>query len=99
MSSVPDAASTAKKQKLLLFGGGSAVFALLIFMMWLADDQPKAEAIPTQVGTVQQVEAAARKISDEELWTAKADAALQAMQRGNEKPYKKWSNSNAVTRS
>ena len=85
MSSVPDAASTAKKQKLLLFGGGSAVFALLIFMMWLADDQPKAEAIPTQVGTVQQVEAAARKISDEELWTAKADAALQAMQRGNEK--------------
>lgn len=85
MSSVPDAASTAKKQKLLLFGGGSAVFALLIFLMWLADDQPKAEATPTQVGTVQQVEAAARKISDEELWTAKADAALQAMQRGNEK--------------
>lgn len=85
MSSVPDAASTAKKQKLLLFGGGSAVFALLIFMMWLADEQPKADAAPTRVGTVQQVEAAARKISDEELWTAKADAALQAMQRNNEK--------------
>ncbi|QTR51570.1 TrbI/VirB10 family protein [Candidatus Thiothrix anitrata] len=85
MSSVPDAASTAKKQKLLLFGGGAAVFALLIFMMWLADEQPKADAAPTRVGTVQQVEAAARKISDEELWTAKADAALQAMQRNNEK--------------
>lgn len=85
MSSVPDAGSTAKKQKLLLFGGGSAVFALLVFMMWVADDQPKSETVPTKVGTVQQVEAAARKISDEELWTAKADAALQAMQRNNEK--------------
>ncbi|WP_287602422.1 TrbI/VirB10 family protein [Thiothrix sp.] len=84
-SSVPDAASAAKKQKLLLFGGGAGVFAVLIFMMWLADDQPKAEALPTKAATVQQVEAAARKISDEELWTAKADAALQEMRRSNEK--------------
>ena len=41
MSSVPDAASTAKKQKLLLFGGGSAVFALLIvFVQRLLHDSP-----------------------------------------------------------
>ena len=83
-ASVPAASSVAKQQKLLLFGGGTGLFALLILLMWLADDAPKPEDKPTAAGKVEQVEAVARKISDEEIWTAKADAALQEMSRNNE---------------
>ena len=83
-ASVPDAGSVAKQQKLLLLGGGAGLFALLIFLMWLADDAPKTADEPTTTGKVEQVEAVARKISDEEIWTAKADAALQEMTRNNE---------------
>ena len=83
-ASVPAAGSVAKQQKLLLLGGGAGLFALLIFLMWLADDAPKTADEPTTTGKVEQVEAVARKISDEEIWTAKADAALQEMTRNNE---------------
>lgn len=83
-ASVPAASSVAKQQNLLLFGGGTALFALLILLMWLADAAPKPEDKPTAAGKVEQVEAVARKISDEEIWTAKADAALQEMSRNNE---------------
>ncbi|MDD5395001.1 MAG: TrbI/VirB10 family protein [Thiothrix sp.] len=83
--SVPDAGSAAKRQKLLLFGGGLGVFAVLLFLMWLADPgKPAAETLPTATAKVEQVEAVARKISGEELWTAKADTALQEMRRANE---------------
>jgi conjugal transfer pilus assembly protein TraB len=83
--SVPDAGSVAKRQKLVLFGGGAGVFAVLILLMWLADPgKPKAEALPTSTAKVEQVEAVGRKISSEELWTAKADTALQEMRRANE---------------
>ena len=85
--SVPDAASVARKQKMLLFGGGIGLFALLLFMMWLADDsgaKDAAAASTTAAGKSEQVEAVSRKISDEEVWTAKADAAMQEMRRNNE---------------
>lgn len=84
-ANVPDAVSVAKKQKLMLFGGGVGLFALLLLLMWLADDsKPQAEQQPTKTGNVEQVEAVSRKIKDEEIWTAKADAALQEMRRNNE---------------
>ena len=83
-ASVPDAASVAKKQKLLLFGGGAGLFVLLMFLMWVADGTQQPEEAPTKTAKVEQVEAVARKISDEEIWTAKADAALQEMTRNNE---------------
>lgn len=82
--SVPDAASVSRQQKRLLFGGGSGLFALLLGLMWLADDQPQPDEQPLHTAKVEQVEAVARKISDEEIWTAKADAALQEMRRNNE---------------
>lgn len=82
--SVPDAASVSRQQKRLLFGGGSGLFALLLGLMWLADDQPQPDGQPLHTAKVEQVEAVARKISDEEIWTAKADAALQEMRRNNE---------------
>lgn len=83
-ASVPDAASVAQRQKLLLFGGGAALFTLLLTLMWLADAKPQAASQPARAARVEQVEAVARKISDEEIWTAKADAALQEMRRNNE---------------
>jgi conjugal transfer pilus assembly protein TraB len=85
--SVPDAATVARKQKVMLIGGGVGLFALLLFMMWLADDSGKKDAntaSATATAKTEQVEAVARKISDEEVWTAKADAAMQEMRRNNE---------------
>jgi conjugal transfer pilus assembly protein TraB len=85
-SSVPATAEVAKRQKLWMLGGGAGLFLLLFLMMWASGTgkAPAGAAQPTAPAKTEQVEAASRKLSDAELWTAKADTDLQAMRQANE---------------
>jgi conjugal transfer pilus assembly protein TraB len=85
-SSVPDAGSVVRRRNLWMFGGGLGFFVVLVFLMWASDSsKPKADSpTPMAPAKTEQVEAASRKLSDAELWTAKADADLQTMRKANE---------------
>ena len=83
-SSVPSAAKTAKKQKLLLFGGGAALFTGLLAAMYLSEPNSSNAPKVTVVAKTEDVNAVTQQLSNEEIWTNKANAQLQEMNQRNQ---------------